>query len=204
MNSHDLNAAMNADPDGWREPWRKHTIVLREYVQELREYIAELQQVDNSVQQPQASTFWPDAASGEPSEIDKQICPYPSQSDWLDLSGQLPQTAPSAPQVSTVHDTGQAHSETMQAGENLNGTTDEKEPKPDWEGFARAIMDAWPHGDVDGGTLHDTAEHFGLLRKEPGGYDPDKHGDDFADVYETGDEFFVPTYPVRRRGRNHD
>ena len=57
MNSHDVDAALNADPNGWREPWRKHTSVLQEYVQELREYIAELlQQTDTNVQQPQPDT----------------------------------------------------------------------------------------------------------------------------------------------------
>jgi hypothetical protein len=75
----------------------------------------------------------------------------------------------------------------------------EEEPKPDWEGFGRAIMESWPYADVEGGELQDTAEYFGLLRREPGGYDPEKHGEDFADICEPGDEFFVPTYPVNRR-----
>ena len=70
--------------------------------------------------------------------------------------------------------------------------------QPDWEGFARAIMDAWPEGDVDGGDLQETAERYGLLRKEP--YDPAKHGEWGKEEYGTqpGEDWYVLTYAEER------
>ena len=53
--------------------------------------------------------------------------------------------------------------------------------QPDWEGFARAIMEHWPEGDVDGEDLQNTAEYYGLLRKEP--FDPERHGYDAMDEW---------------------
>lgn len=32
--------------------------------------------------------------------------------------------------------------------------------------FAQAVMECWPMGDLDGSTLQDTAEKYGLLRPE--------------------------------------
>lgn len=65
---------------------------------------------------------------------------------------------------------------------------------PDWEGFSRAIMKYWPEGDVDGGDLQDTAERYGLLRKEK--YDPKKHCYWGQDEYglEAGDDWYVLNY----------
>ena len=31
-------------------------------------------------------------------------------------------------------------------------------------GFAEAVMESWPHGDVDGGALQDIAEEHGLIK----------------------------------------
>lgn len=33
-------------------------------------------------------------------------------------------------------------------------------------GFAQEVMQCWPMGDLDGGTLQDAAEKYGLLRPE--------------------------------------
>jgi len=70
--------------------------------------------------------------------------------------------------------------------------------QPDWEGFARAIMGHWPEGDVDGEDLQNTAEYYGLIRKEH--YDPEKHGEEVFWEYgtEPGDDWYVANYPEER------
>lgn len=72
--------------------------------------------------------------------------------------------------------------------------------KPDWEGFARSIMESWPEGDVDGGALQEIAENYGLIREEPGGYDEDKHGPDEWGDGEPGQPWYVLNY-VPKRGK---
>lgn len=67
-------------------------------------------------------------------------------------------------------------------------------PKPDWEGFSRAIMSNWPHGDVDGGELQDLAEAYHLIEPVVGGFDPDRHFDGDCICPEKGDPWYVLNY----------
>lgn len=71
--------------------------------------------------------------------------------------------------------------------------------KPDWEGFGRAIMEAWPEGGLDGFDLQDIAEKYGVIREVP--YDPDKHGTGGLEEWgmEPGNPWFVPNYEERER-----
>ena len=51
-------------------------------------------------------------------------------------------------------------------------------PTPDFEAFAKDIMDDWPDGfDIDGADLQEKAEKHGLLYRVDGGFDPEVHGD---------------------------
>lgn len=68
--------------------------------------------------------------------------------------------------------------------------------KPDWEGFGKAIMERWPEGDVDGFELENIAKRYGVLVEEPGGYDPEKHGEDFVGDPEPGDTWYVRNYDM--------
>lgn len=61
---------------------------------------------------------------------------------------------------------------------------------PDWEGFARDLMQDWPVGDVDGFELFEAALRNGLLRKIPGGYDPEQHIDAEGICPKTGDPWY--------------
>lgn len=53
-------------------------------------------------------------------------------------------------------------------------------PEIDWEGFARAVMEHWPDGGLDGFELQDLAFRHGLIDEAPGGfnrtYGPAEHG----------------------------
>jgi hypothetical protein len=64
---------------------------------------------------------------------------------------------------------------------------------PDFEGFARHIMAAWPSDGIDGFELQEAAERFGLLRKVA--YCPEKHGPCEYDSH-PGDDWFVRNYPA--------
>lgn len=65
---------------------------------------------------------------------------------------------------------------------------------PDWVGFGKAAMEVWPHGDLDGFALQDLAEKHGLIRKIPGGFDPEKHEDVDGVCPEPGDDWYGRTY----------
>ena len=67
---------------------------------------------------------------------------------------------------------------------------------PDFEGFAREIMKAWPDGGIDGLDLHDIAEKHRIIVSVPGGFDPRKHRDDYS-YAEPGDDWFVLNYEAR-------
>ena len=66
-------------------------------------------------------------------------------------------------------------------------------PKPDWEACGKDIMSQWPHGDIDGFDLQDIAEKHNVIVPIPGGYDPEKHGDDEWGA-EPGDPYFERNY----------
>lgn len=67
---------------------------------------------------------------------------------------------------------------------------------PDWEAFGRAVMKNWPEQGIDGFEIHDLAEKHAILRKVPGGYDPEKHAEvDDAYYLEPGDDLFERNYP---------
>ena len=72
--------------------------------------------------------------------------------------------------------------------------------QPDFEGFARAIMEPWEFGDtiVSTDDLEENAKYFGLVRKEP--YDPAKHGTLGRAEYDVkpGDDWYVLNYPEER------
>jgi hypothetical protein len=70
------------------------------------------------------------------------------------------------------------------------------ETEIDWEAFGRAVMENWPYGDVDGGDLQDLAEQHGLIRRVPGGFDPDVHEDELG-MADPGDSWFVLAYQVK-------
>lgn len=69
---------------------------------------------------------------------------------------------------------------------------------PDWEGFGRDAMEAWPLGGIDGFELQDLAEKHGLIARVPGGYDPERDSDCEGD-FEKGDEIFDLAYSKERR-----
>ena len=71
-----------------------------------------------------------------------------------------------------------------------------KKPKPDWEAFGIDIMAHWPNGDIDGFDLQDIAEKHNVIIPIPGGYDPEKHGDEDGDEFglEPGDPYFERNY----------
>lgn len=66
----------------------------------------------------------------------------------------------------------------------------QKPKTPDWEGFARDLLDNWPVGDVDGATLFDLATKHGLVVEIPGGFDPEIHEDIEGVCPEKGDPWF--------------
>lgn len=68
--------------------------------------------------------------------------------------------------------------------------------KPNWEEFARGIMESWPHGDVDSFELQDLAIEYGLIVEDPEGYNYDKHGESDYGV-EEGDTWYVLNYTQR-------
>lgn len=65
---------------------------------------------------------------------------------------------------------------------------------PDWEGFARDMMDEWPVRDVDGSELFEAALKHRLIREIDGGYDPDQHIDAEGISPEPGDPWYEYTF----------
>lgn len=61
---------------------------------------------------------------------------------------------------------------------------------PNWEGFARDLMEHWPVRDVDGSELFDAALRNGLIQEIPGGYDPERHIDAEGICPEAGDPWY--------------
>ena len=72
---------------------------------------------------------------------------------------------------------------------------------PDWEGFCRDILrDGWPGTyDIEVRQVFELAKIHNLIRKAPGGYDPEKHGADAEWWWvEPGDEWFEYNFPNKR------
>jgi len=88
--------------------------------------------------------------------------------------------------VGAVYDSMVTHGEAMPSNQNPN--------RPDWEGFGRAIMEVWPDSGIDGEDLQEAAEHYGIIYRAPGGYNPHRHGDEWADIIKPGEPFFVRNY----------
>lgn len=61
---------------------------------------------------------------------------------------------------------------------------------PNWEGFARDLLEHWPVRDVDGSELFDAALRNGLIQEIPGGYDPEHHIDAEGICPEVGDPWY--------------
>ncbi len=64
---------------------------------------------------------------------------------------------------------------------------------PEWETFGKAVMKLWPEGGVDGFELQELAEKHKIILPVPGGFDPDKHTDDFG-CAEAGCSWFELNY----------
>lgn len=88
-----------------------------------------------------------------------------------------------------------AHDAIMQA-DALIAELEKDKNRIDWEGFGQAVMEAWPDGDIDGFELQEIAERHGVISQVPGGYDPERDGEDAIDEYgiEPGDAWFVRNY----------
>ena len=66
---------------------------------------------------------------------------------------------------------------------------------PDWEAFGRAIMVDWTeHFDIEAGDKFNLAVKHHILREIPGGFDPEKHVDDYG--AEPGDKWYELTPPT--------
>lgn len=67
-------------------------------------------------------------------------------------------------------------------------------PKPDFEGFARAILEQWPTSDIDGADLFELSVSYGMISEVPGGYDPEHHIDAEGICPERGDPWYEYTF----------
>lgn len=68
--------------------------------------------------------------------------------------------------------------------------SDRTDNAPDWEGFARDLLDEWPVRDVEGSELFEAALRNRLIREIPGGFDPDNHIDTECICPEPGDPWY--------------
>ncbi|WP_375553345.1 hypothetical protein [Roseovarius mucosus] len=66
--------------------------------------------------------------------------------------------------------------------------------KPDFEGFAKAILEDWPTGDIDGADLFQMSVSYGMIQEVPGGYDPEQHIDAEGISPERGDPWYEYTF----------
>jgi len=66
--------------------------------------------------------------------------------------------------------------------------------QPNWEGFARAIVNEWPVRDIDGAELFEAALKFNLIRPIPGGFDPEEHNDNEGIYPDPGDPWYEYNY----------
>ena len=72
---------------------------------------------------------------------------------------------------------------------------------PDWEGFGRAIMDyGWPTTvSIEDADIFDLALEYQLIRKIPGGYDPERHNDAHGTCPEPGDDWYEHNFSGETR-----
>ena len=68
----------------------------------------------------------------------------------------------------------------------------EKKLPADWESFGRDLMNEWPEGDIDGGSLQELAVKHHIIVPVPGGYDPKEHS--YNGYAEPGDPWFLRNY----------
>lgn len=66
--------------------------------------------------------------------------------------------------------------------------------EPDFEGFAKAILEQWPTSDIDGADLFQMSVSYGMIQEVPGGYDPDQHIDAECICPERGDPWYEYTF----------
>tara|TARA_R110000851_G_scaffold29327_2_gene80855 strand:+ start:2242 stop:2478 length:237 start_codon:yes stop_codon:yes gene_type:complete len=75
---------------------------------------------------------------------------------------------------------------------------------PDFEAFAKDVMQDWPEGfDLDGVAIQKMALKHGLLRKIEGGFDPDKHECPHG-CSERGDAWYVQTFGLSHQERDDE
>ena len=75
-----------------------------------------------------------------------------------------------------------------------------KEARPDFEGFARGILEQWPTGDIDGWELFELSVNYGMIQEIPGGYDPEQHIDAECICPERGDPWYEYTFGPSKSG----
>ena len=61
---------------------------------------------------------------------------------------------------------------------------------PDWKRFGQALVEDWPTGDIDGSFLFDMCLKYNVIRKIPGGFDPDQHIDAEGICPDPGDPWY--------------
>jgi len=66
--------------------------------------------------------------------------------------------------------------------------------RQDWENFAKAILEDWPTGDLEGSVLFDLALQYGMIQEVPGGYNSDLHIDADGICPEDGDPWYEYTF----------
>jgi hypothetical protein len=76
----------------------------------------------------------------------------------------------------------------------MSDTTDNA---PDWEGFARDLLDEWPVKDVEASELFKAALSNGLIREIPGVFGPDTDTEGICP--EPGDPWHEYAFPRQRR-----
>jgi len=77
--------------------------------------------------------------------------------------------------------------------------TDSTDNAPDWEGFARDLLDEWPVRDVEGSELFEAALRNRLIREIPGGFNPEEHIDTEGICPEPGDPWYEYAFPFKCR-----
>ncbi|MDX1704596.1 MAG: hypothetical protein R3235_09930, partial [Altererythrobacter ishigakiensis] len=69
---------------------------------------------------------------------------------------------------------------------------------PNFEGFGRAIMaEGWPVREVDPDELFEASLKYRLIKKIPGGYDPEEHIDAEGICPEPGDPWYEFAYDAK-------
>jgi len=72
--------------------------------------------------------------------------------------------------------------------------------EPNFEGFAKAILEGWPVNGIGGSELFDMSVSYGMIAEILGGYDPEQHIDAEGTCPEAGDPWYEYTF---RGGAGH-